>query len=355
MNLLQPIKRSFRRGSIHFAVLISFAVSAAHADLIVHWKLDEANGDYTSGGYVEQVSGNSINSKEMVTGTDVAEGQTGIAPDGGTSMAFTEGDPDTFINAGSVENNGDYVSGVAAAPYILGGNLTISVWFNTTSLSGEHIMFSNRFNSSAGILVGTRGGNILMDFGNTRAQYTPSPALETDKNYLIVVRQDPNGDTNFAWATNSNHRISLYDLDNEVWQHFDGTNQKNGLSLNEMSIGKFTNSGREWAGTIDDVRVYDHTLTQEDLDELTMAGSTAPLQITDIQVLPDNQVQLTWNSTQGAQYTVFWSTDGTDFDDNPGDPIDSDGDETTTVIIDSDDAPISTSPKLFFRVGRNAG
>ncbi|MFT5412722.1 MAG: hypothetical protein ACI9NC_005474, partial [Verrucomicrobiales bacterium] len=240
------------------------------------------------------------------------------------------------------------------APYILGSNFTISAWFNTNSLSGEHIMFSNRFNSNAGILVGTRGGNILMDFGNVRAQYTPSPALETGKNYLIVVRQDPGGDTNLGWVADSNHRISLYDVANEVWQHFDGTTQKNGLYLNEMSIGRFTNGGREWDGTIDDVRVYGHTLTQDDLDELVEPSSSVPFRITEIKLLPGDQVQLTWNSTPEAVYTIFWSTDGKGFDADAGDDFASQG-ESTTVVLKSADAPISISPRLLFRVGENAG
>lgn len=358
MNSILSHPQSFPRRSIRFGILMSLATSVAHADLIVHWKLDEANGDHTTVGYFEQVSGSSTIAREIAVGTDVVEGQTGIAPGGGTSSAFTAAGSETYIDAGSVEDDGgepgEYVSGAAGAPYILGSNFTISAWFNTNSLSGEHIMFSNRFNSNAGILVGTRGGNILMDFGNVRAQYTPSPALETGKNYLIVVRQDPGGDTNLGWVADSNHRISLYDVANEVWQHFDGTTQKNGLYLNEMSIGRFTNGGREWDGTIDDVRVYGHTLTQDDLDELVEPSSSVPFRITEIKLLPGDQVQLTWNSTPEAVYTIFWSTDGKGFDADAGDDFASQG-ESTTVVLKSADAPISISPRLLFRVGENAG
>ncbi|MFT5110639.1 MAG: hypothetical protein ACI9UA_006295, partial [Pseudoalteromonas tetraodonis] len=174
MNSILSHPQSFPRRSIRFGILMSLATSVAHADLIVHWKLDEANGDHTTVGYFEQVSGSSTIAREIAVGTDVVEGQTGIAPGGGTSSAFTAAGSETYIDAGSVEDDGgepgEYVSGAAGAPYILGSNFTISAWFNTNSLSGEHIMFSNRFNSNAGILVGTRGGNILMDFGNVRAQ-----------------------------------------------------------------------------------------------------------------------------------------------------------------------------------------
>ena len=235
----------------------------------MHWKLDEANDDYTAGGYTEEVSGSTL-SAEVVSGTDVTEGSPGLAPDSGSSVSFSINDPDTFINAGSLESDGTHVAGVVSSPFVLGTNFTYSGWFSPDTLSSERIFVSNRFNSSTGWMIGMRGGNVLMDFGNQRAQATPTIPIEVGQNYFMAVRQDPNGDTNFGWAAGSNHRISLYDVTNDTWEHFDGTNQRNGLNLNEVSIGKFTNSGREWDGLVDDIRIYDNTLSQLDLNGLVV-------------------------------------------------------------------------------------
>lgn len=265
---------------IALASVYAFAAApAAQGALLLHWELDEANGNYTSGGYREEVSGNTSNSFEVITGTDVTEGQTGIAPGGGTSVRFGTAGADTYINAGSMENTGTYVSSPATTPFVLGNNHTISAWFNASALGGDRIILSNQFNSNTGFLFGLSGSNVLMDFGNTRASY--SAGVVADQDYFLVVRQDLDGDTNHGWAAGSNHRISLYNPTTNSWQHFDGTQQKTGTNLQNLSIGRFTNGGREWDGLIDDVRVYNHTLSQGDLDALAIPepGSLALLGI----------------------------------------------------------------------------
>ncbi len=92
------------------------------------------------------------------------------------------------------------------------------------------------------------------------------------------------------------------------------------------------------------------------LDEITIEGEEGglpPLQITDVQLLPGDEVQLTWNSQPGKVYTVYYTTDLLDFGANAGDDYHSDGD-TTTVVIDTSLAPIDTAPTLLFRVSENS-
>lgn len=260
------------------AVVSAYALTltVASASLVMHWKLDEANGDYTGGGYREEVSGSTL-SAEVVTGADVAEGSAGLAPGGGSSADFSIDDPDTFINAGSLEADGTHVTGVSTTQYVLGSTLTISGWFNADGFGGgDRIIASNRFSSGTGWMFGTRGGNVIMDFGNTRASATPTVPLATGNTYFLAVLMDTNGDTNFGWTAGSNHRLSLYDADAGTWEHFDGTQNKTGLNLQEVSIGMFTNGGREFDGRIDDVRIYDHTLGQGDLDILVGIPETGP-------------------------------------------------------------------------------
>jgi hypothetical protein len=88
----------------------------------------------------------------------------------------------------------------------------------------------------------------------------------------MAVMQDPDGDTNHGWAAGANNRIALYHPATETWRYFDNTQSKNGLILQNMSIGRFTNGGREFDGRLDDVRVYNQTLTQADLNKLVGGG-----------------------------------------------------------------------------------
>ncbi len=256
---------SLRLASLLAACALS--PSLAPAALLMHWKLDEAGGDYTGGGYAEEVS-SSVLSSEVATGADVTEGRPGLAPGGGTSVEFFDGPSDTYISAGSLESDGTHVAGPAADPYVLGANFTISGWFRTDTLSSEHIFVSNRFGSTTGWMMGTRNGGMVMDFGNQRSSFTPTIPLVVGQDYLFVVRQDPDGDTNLGWSADSNHRLSLYDVTNDTWQHFDGTQNRPSLNLTEISIGRFTNGGREWDGLVDDIRIYDHTLSDAELNAL---------------------------------------------------------------------------------------
>lgn len=80
-------------------------------------------------------------------------------------------------------------------------------------------------------------------------------------------------------------------------------------------------------------------------------GNTTDLKVTNITLLPEDRIELTWNSKPGAVYSIFYSSDLTSFGADSGDDFDSDG-ETTTVILDINSTP-TTSPRLFFIVVEN--
>lgn len=252
---------------------LCLAATSVQGALIAHWKLDEANGDYTSGGIVEEVSGNATISTEVPVATSITEGQTGLSPYGGTSMSFSNTDPDSYISAGSVESNSTYVSGPATTPYVLGSTFTISGWFNASSITGgssDRTIVSNQYTSNTGFALGTNSSRIFADFGNTR-EYSTSGSVSANRTYFVAMLQDTNGDTNFGWTAGSNNRISLYDTTTSTWQHFDGTDSKTGINLQNMSIGSFTSAlTREFEGLLDDIRIYDNTLSQTELEELVV-------------------------------------------------------------------------------------
>jgi hypothetical protein len=140
-------------------------------------------------------------------------------------------------------------------------------------------------------------------------------------------------------------------------QQYNGNGNGTDLSLGGPAVGS-NGGGRNkyYTGLMSDVQFYDDQLTTEEVESIFAGGTIElpPFQITEIKLLPGDEVQLTWNSTPEATYTVFWSPDGTNFASDAGDDFPSQG-ESTTVVIDSSAAPIDTSARLLFRVRDNAG
>ncbi len=265
-------------GLLSAAAALCLAVSSAQGALIAHWKLDEANGDYTSGGIREEVSGNSTIAREVSASTSITEGAAGLAPDGGTAMTFTATDPDSYINAGSVESNGTYVSGAATTPLVLGNTFSITAWFNVSSVAGnsDRMIISNTFNSNTGFALGTSGTNIVADFGNLR--FGATAGISANRTYFVAMLHDTDGDVNFGWTAGANNRISLYDTTTSTWQHFDGTQSKSVINLQNLTIGSFTSATtREFVGTLDDIRIDSDTLSQAQLNALVIPEPSSAL------------------------------------------------------------------------------
>ena len=88
---------------------------------------------------------------------------------------------------------------------------------------------------------------------------------------------------------------------------------------------------------------------------LTVLGGVPDFQITNIRILPNSQIELTWNSKPNKTYSIFWSPDLLIFGTEVKDGIPSEGDTTThafsdpTTLIDPPE-PITT---IFLRVVAN--
>ncbi len=97
----------------------------------------------------------------------------------------------------------------------------------------------------------------------------------------------------------------------------------------------------------------DADLADGSVSPQTVFGPAPRFEITGVQLLPGNRVQLTWNSRPRQSYIVLWSVDGSDFRADAGDNFASGG-ETTTTVIGSADAPIGAAATLLFKVSENA-
>lgn len=238
------------------ALLVALVpATSAQAALVLHWKLDD-----TGTTFKEEVSGNTTNAVAVNT---VTTGQTALAPGGGSSIAVSETTPSSYIDAGTLQSGGTYVAGSDPDYKVLSGNYTVTAWanFDTYSRYGDHTIASSDWNSSNGWLFGVRsGGNLIFDFGNTRMT---GSNISEDTDYLIAVMYDNTG--SFG---GQNNRIAVWD--GSTWTNTDGTYNRS-IRLQGLEIGAF-NGSREMTGNIDDVRIYDHTLSLDELDDLAGAG-----------------------------------------------------------------------------------
>jgi len=216
-------------------VLLLGLVNEVSADLVAHWRLDEGSGTtaYDSSG-----KGND--------GTFTGEPQ------------WVNG----YNSAGALQFDGvdDYVV-YALDQAETFATLSVALWVRTDSL-GQPVYcspFSSHYPNTAGFQVDVDGGNpgdyrINPNSGN---QFSFGP-VTLDWIHLALTIEDSSMNLyyNGIWASSN----TLVDTD---------------LVFNQFAIG--VNRNRNWwfAGTIDDLRVYDHVLSEAEVLS-TMSGEPWP-------------------------------------------------------------------------------
>ena len=241
------------------AVAFALTTATAEASLLLHWKLDESTGPK----YKEEVSGLS-NAAEIAS---VTEGQPGLAPDGGTAFGFTNTAPNySYVEAGTLKSDGTYVAGSDPDYKVLNANWTIAIWFNWAS--GTNTMWGSDWNSHDGWSTRiTGGGQVTHDFGY--ALGFSGLITQEGKDYFLAIARRTSDATDLPGTgevSGDRHVFALYDKAAETWSYSYGTESAN-IRLQGIAIGTF-NTDREWVGTLDDPRIYDHTLSLDELNAL---------------------------------------------------------------------------------------
>lgn len=351
---MNPHHHIFRRLSL-FALFLSPSLSAGAAELVAHYLLDGDAQDSGSGEFHGTVNGATFvndTDRGMVASFDGTSSSIDVSPSG---YSVVERPNFQFAIAFWIKPNerDDYVPGGARdVNPLMGGSSGGGV----IEIVGQGA-WNGMGGSSAYGGVGVNSGGGAGSVGKVGA----IDLYDGEWHHVVIQWEDPDGvPSEFSLGGSSDAMVWI---DAQLAEDANGqTYNGNGGASPTMVLGGpvvYSNGGaanKYYDGLMSDVQFYDDQLTSDEVESIFKGGTIKlqPFEITDVRVLHDNQVQLTWNSTPDAKYTVFWSTDGTDFDENGGDEIDSQG-ESTTVVIDNADAPISTSPRLLFRVGRNAG
>lgn len=230
------------------------AVFAAHANgsMVSHWKLDETSGQTAldSAGGSDGTLGSSVG----VDTSDPAIGQPGVFE---TGYTFTSGDGDRVLI-----DNLDPFAGLTTG--------SVTGWFNTASSPRGALMNFGEASTTDRLIVE------IVDGGNLR----------------LVIRENNSNQTDLQTAATyedgSWHHFAFMQDGVSTTLHVDGS-EVTGFSINTnsaawfktitgpstMSIGWETRSNGQYPfnGTIDDVAIFDHVLSGQELENVIALGA----------------------------------------------------------------------------------
>ena len=211
----------------------------AGKDLVGHWKLDEDSGTTASD---SSSHGNDGTLTNMDPATDWVPGQIdgALEFDGGTEYVLVPHDPSlSLIN-----------------------QLTVAAWINKESTVGYDMAINKgTWGNNHNYWFGTLDDEITFGFynGGFRGFDTSGVDLQTGTWYHIA-----------ATFNNANNSVRVYlngaEVDN--WS----TNEQPLTNAEDLYIGR-NQYGAYWDGKLDDVRIYNRVLDQEEIQALYDAGS----------------------------------------------------------------------------------
>lgn len=236
---------------------------------------------------------------------DEASGTTASDASGGNHPGTLVGGPvwtaGKFGNAVSFDGVDDYVN--IPDPNLIEGSseLSVSVW------AASNVTLTD---NSRGIVAQARGGggdNMLLQLRST-------DNIAFEVNTGGTVRTDANADiADTGW----HHYVGVY-TGNRVLLYVDGVLQTNQpaqsgaviASTNPLTIGTY-DSGRNWAGVIDEVRIYNRALSATDIQDLYNLTTTSGPPSSDTQA-PAVSLTMPTSGTTVSGVSVTVSADASD-------------------------------------------
>jgi len=254
-------------------VLVLSLVNSVSADLVGHWTLNEGSGTT-----VADVSGNG-NDGTIVNSPTWIPGMQGMALE--------------FHGLGAAGGGGDYIECSHSASLDITGPISIALWIKPDADDPE-----GKATTTAPMAKALSGASPSWSFQVRYGWNSPQPYM--------------------AFTFNTTPRAWAYvgkKLERHEWCHiactFDGTTLTtylNGEPTESTPMGPITSSptpvligtdgwGCDWIGAIDDVRMYNHALSEPELLG-TMAGGIPPYawgpEPKDGALYPNTWVNLSW-------------------------------------------------------------
>jgi len=236
------------------------------AATLLHWALEEGSGTNTT----ESISGET--NVAFLSGPAVWTG--GISPGSANGVSLGIDSPASYVDAGTLTTNGNYVAGGDPGFRVLQNNWSITAWVrlnNPQSVATDRVIASSDWDSTDGWLffvwdVGVQE-NLAFDFGSDRQ--SSGLTLPLNQTVFVAITADTSG-ASFPGGTNK-HQFAVWD--GTSWQTALGTQFRN-IRLQGIEIGAFNNGDRQFDGIIDDVRIFDRALTQAELESVAMIPPT---------------------------------------------------------------------------------
>lgn len=238
---------------------------------VLAWLFEEGSGTFLN----ENVSGLSNVASLQGPSTWTAA----VAPNSTFALALANDSPTPgYVDAGTLKSDDTYVAGSDPDYRILSNNWSVAAWVrldSTQSQTSDRVIASSDWNSSDGWTFFVKDGaveeNLGFDFGSGRIQSNLS--LPLDQDLFVAVL----GDSSASFGPGHKHRFAVWN--GLTWQYSDGTTFSN-LRLQGLELGSFNNGQRQFEGALDEVRIYNRTLTQSELDGLV--ADTSPPSVTAI-------------------------------------------------------------------------
>lgn len=241
---------------------ILFCAGAAHAELLGFWEFNEGSGDTVSDSSGKGNNGIIVNAE---TG-GLNNGPVWVNdPERGAVISFGGAADDAYVSLGEL-----------IPVMTLEQDFTWAFWANDSSAAdqGNNIIVGNRMNSAAADFVPRQ----FIKFTPTKFEW----------------HMNGNGNDNMEYDASTD--AASNDIPNDVWMHHavvkNGaaiTYYRNGVAMNSKNITQPLDQpqplflggdnegadGENWAGMLDDVRIYDHALSDSEIAELAGVSSSA--------------------------------------------------------------------------------
>lgn len=267
------------------ACLLCMAGSAS-ADLVGHWPLD---------GDANDISGNGLHGTIVLADPN---GQPNFV-EGAVGLALDLSGGDDYVNIDGYKG----INIDPNDPNRVQPAFTVMNWFNTTGAEGEMVTW------------GTNVGRQRLTWRiNASTLRTEHGAGNLRGNTVVTDGEWHHGALTVAEGANLRPDVAIMYLDGEADSTFSGSNNPYELTANvDVRIGMGgPTGGRFFPGLMDEVKIYDHVLSQGDIRlEIGLLASYAPTP-TDEALIEDTSVTLAWTSGPlAAEHDVYFGTNPT--------------------------------------------
>lgn len=241
---------------VHCLVATLMAVGAESTTPVLHWAMEEGSGLQTK----EEVSG-VTNIATLINGPTWAEG---MAPESTASVNFQDTNPNSYLDAGTLDTNSAYVANTTNLNgKVLSPPWTITAWVQSDiSIDSDQCIITSDTDGGQNWWLfyirryANLPNNLGFDFGNSRIY--SGIDVPAGKPVFVAIS-----------STSTNSQFSVWD--GETWTYKEQNNNSD-IRLDGLEIGSFGDGNREFQGDLDEIRIYDSALTEPELLSLVLAN-----------------------------------------------------------------------------------